>query len=297
MQITIAKISDQLNEKKKDYENLEIKIKKVKIEIDKKNEEYKMLEEEINKLKIDIIVYESTFKIVTQEQSQELAQEQTQELAQVQEQKQEQVHIHVQELTQTQAQIQEQVQELAQTQAQAQAQAQAQEQVHVVVVNKRKNNLLEREEDSNIFKRHKLCILPVFTVHTNPSKDTPRFLREVSAALGAIDKPNRHVVTKSDNFGFFSTSHSKVYVIGVKDNNEWTTDVENTSDECKIIWGNSYMYKKNEEMDDIKMNLKNIMVNYKYHNNVKHNLTVMLIANSININHTYDIKLYTWLHE
>jgi len=47
MQITIAKISDQLSEKKKDYENLEIKIKKVKIEIDKKNEEYKMLEEEI----------------------------------------------------------------------------------------------------------------------------------------------------------------------------------------------------------------------------------------------------------
>ena len=39
MQITIAKISEQLSEKKKDYENLEIKIKKVKIEIDKKNEE------------------------------------------------------------------------------------------------------------------------------------------------------------------------------------------------------------------------------------------------------------------
>jgi len=140
-------------------------------------------------------------------------------------------------------------------------------------------------------------IFPVFTVPTNPSKDTPRFLREVSAALGAIDKPNRYVVTESDNFGFFSTSHSKVYVIGVKDNNEWTTNVENRSDECKIIWGCSYTYNKNEEMDNIKINLKNIMVNYKYHNNVKHNLIVMLIANSTNSNHTYDIKLYTWSHE
>ena len=309
MQITIAKISEQLSEKKKDYENLEIKIKKVKIEIDKKNEEYKMLEEEINKLKIDIIVYESTFKIVTQEQAQEQVlaqaqeQEQEQELAQehVQEHVQVQEQAQAQELAQAQAQAQEQKQKQVQVQVQEHVHVQVQKQEQVVVLNKRKNNSLEKEEDSNTFKKYKLSnmydIFPVFSVPTNPCKDTSRFLREASAALGAIDKPNRYAVTENDNFGFFSTSHSKVYVIGVKDNNKWTTDVENRNDKCKIIWGCSYTYKKNEEMDNIKMNLKNIMVNYKYHNNVKHNLIVMLIANSTNSNHIYDIKLYSWSHE
>jgi len=108
-----------------------------------------------------------------------------------------------------------------------------------------------------------------------------------------LGKINRSPINNDEIYGFFKTTHDRIYVIGNKHENKWTTNVNDINNSHRIRWFNN-INKIPSEFNDIKNSLEKTINDFKKVNIINHKLIVILVADSTRFSDSYDIMLYTY---
>ena len=128
----------------------------------------------------------------------------------------------------------------------------------------------------------------VFTVSNSPT-NIGVFKKEVCDAIKALGKMNRSPINNDEIYGFFKTTHDRIFVIGNKHENKWTTNVDDINNSHRISWSNN----TNNIPSKFKDSLKKTINDFKTLNIINHQLIVILVSDSTRYENSYDIMLYT----